>query len=159
MKRSSGKPSLTLLRDTAIEAAHSGGRVLVKHFGKKLKISEKKDAGLVTNADLEAEAAVVKKLTAGTPDFGFVTEEAPPVEKALARPLDRGSVGWDDEFRSSLSHVLRVDCRRMGRPSRRRRDLSPDSCARPTWRYAERALSSTASACAFRRPREWKIRF
>jgi myo-inositol-1(or 4)-monophosphatase len=87
------KPSLTQLRDLAIDAAHAGGRVLVKHFGGKLKISEKKGAGLVTNADLEAEDAVVRKLKRGAPDFGFLTEEAPPVEKPgpgrwIIDPLD-----------------------------------------------------------------------
>lgn len=66
------------LRNTAIEAAETAGAVLYRHFGKKLKISEKKDAGLVTNADLESEERAVKILHRVFPDFGFLTEESEP---------------------------------------------------------------------------------
>ena len=63
----------------AIEAAHAAGGVLLRHFGKRLKVSEKKGAGLVTNADLEAEAKTVLILKRSFPEFGFLTEEGSPI--------------------------------------------------------------------------------
>lgn len=66
------------LKDAAIIAAHAAGTVLNQHFGKPLKIQEKKGAGLVSNADLEAEQAIVQILSRAFPDFGFLTEEAAP---------------------------------------------------------------------------------
>ena len=75
-------PSGLLLMDALIQAAHASGRVLNKYRIEadrhSLKISEKPDAGLVTNADLESEAACVKILRKAQPGFGFLTEESPP---------------------------------------------------------------------------------
>jgi myo-inositol-1(or 4)-monophosphatase len=78
---------LYLIRDQAIRAAHAAGAVLMKHYGKKLRISEKKDAGLVTQADTEAQDRCVSILKKGFPDYGFLTEEAPP-------ELGRNSGRW-----------------------------------------------------------------
>ncbi len=62
----------------AVDAAHAAGKVLVKHFGRPLNIREKKNAGLVTNADVEAEqAALGKILRKRYPHFGILTEESP----------------------------------------------------------------------------------
>jgi myo-inositol-1(or 4)-monophosphatase len=69
---------LNRIRAQAIRAAHAAGGVLLKYYGKTLKISEKKDAGLVTQADLEAQDKCVAILRREFPDFGFLTEEAPP---------------------------------------------------------------------------------
>ncbi|MEO5971621.1 MAG: inositol monophosphatase family protein [Bdellovibrionia bacterium] len=82
-QKTSGKfieksPGLYVIRDQAIRAAHAAGEVLLKHYGKRLRISEKKGAGLVTQADLEAQDRCVSILKKGFPDFGFLTEEAPP---------------------------------------------------------------------------------
>jgi myo-inositol-1(or 4)-monophosphatase len=71
-------PALTSIRNTAVTAAHAAGDVLTRYFGKILKISEKKGAGLVTNADFEAQDQAVKILRKKFPDFGFLTEEAKP---------------------------------------------------------------------------------
>lgn len=71
-------PSLNQVADTAIRAAHAAGAVLAKHFGRKLKIREKLGAGLVTNADLEAEDAALRILKRKYPGFGILTEESPP---------------------------------------------------------------------------------
>jgi myo-inositol-1(or 4)-monophosphatase len=71
-------PSLQTLKETAVQAARASGEVLRKHFGNPLKISEKTGAGLVTNADLEAQNACVQILKKAFPDFGFLTEEAAP---------------------------------------------------------------------------------
>lgn len=72
------RPTPDLLAKTAIEASHAAGAVILRHFGKKLKINEKKNAGLVTNADIEAEAAALKILKKRFPDFGVLAEESPP---------------------------------------------------------------------------------
>lgn len=70
-------PNLTLLMRTAVEAAHASGKVLQRHFGKKLSIREKKNAGLVTNADIESEQVALKIVKKRYPEFGVLTEESP----------------------------------------------------------------------------------
>jgi myo-inositol-1(or 4)-monophosphatase len=88
------KPShLKALKKSAIKAAELAGKTLMKHFGKKLQIKEKPGAGLVSNADLEAEEKAVRVLSRAFPDFGFLTEEAPPKMAAgpgrwIIDPLD-----------------------------------------------------------------------
>ncbi|MGK5082161.1 inositol monophosphatase family protein [Bdellovibrionota bacterium FG-1] len=71
-------PSFHQLKATAIEAAHAAGAVHRKHFGRKLKVREKKGEGLVTNADIEAENAAMKILRRDFPSFGILTEESAP---------------------------------------------------------------------------------
>lgn len=78
MKPSIKPAKLNSLKKSAIRAAKVAGATLMKHYGKKLKIQEKPGAGLVSNADLEAEDKAVKILSRAFPDFGFLTEEAPP---------------------------------------------------------------------------------
>jgi myo-inositol-1(or 4)-monophosphatase len=58
-----------------------------------MKVREKQGAGLVTSADLEAEATCVRILKRAQPEFGFLTEEAPekPAKNAgrwIIDPLD-----------------------------------------------------------------------
>jgi myo-inositol-1(or 4)-monophosphatase len=72
-------PSTRKLIETAVAAAHASGKVLIKHFGKKLRVEEKVGAGLVTNADWESENAAIRILKArarGFADFGVLTEES-----------------------------------------------------------------------------------
>lgn len=64
------------LLEAAVDAAHAAGKVIRKHFAGKLKIREKSDnMGLVTNADVEAEAAAIRVLKKAQPDFSLLTEE------------------------------------------------------------------------------------
>lgn len=63
------------VRAAAVEAATAAGEVLLKHFGKKLHVSEKARAGLVTNVDFASEKAALKILKKRFPDFGILTEE------------------------------------------------------------------------------------
>ncbi len=86
-------PSLSLLTEGAIEAARASGKILSRTFGKKLQISEKKDAGLVTQADIDSQNRSVSLLKKVSPQFGFLTEEAKPegIEKPgrwIIDPLD-----------------------------------------------------------------------
>lgn len=84
-----------------ILTAQAAGRVLMKYFDKSsFQVREKKDAGLVTNADLESEQLCVRKLRKIRPDFAFLTEEAtieskpltlgeqPPKGRWIIDPLD-----------------------------------------------------------------------
>lgn len=71
-------PKLPKLKATTILAARAAGAILAKNFGKKLQVSEKKDAGLVTNVDLAAEEAAIRILRRSYPDFAFLTEETNP---------------------------------------------------------------------------------
>ena len=67
------------LRKSAIDAAHAAGAVLKKYFRKPLQVREKLGAGLVSNADLEAEETTIKILRRKFPNFGFLAEESDPV--------------------------------------------------------------------------------
>ncbi len=87
------RPPLNRMRDLILDAAEAAGKVLRRHYRSKLRISEKPGAGLVTNADFEAQDAVVKILRKGIPQFGFLTEEAKPEQaqcpgRWIIDPLD-----------------------------------------------------------------------
>jgi myo-inositol-1(or 4)-monophosphatase len=64
-----------------IRAAHASSRVLRKYYSRTLEVSEKKNEGLVTNADLESEAACMKILKSAARDFKFLSEESSPNER------------------------------------------------------------------------------
>jgi myo-inositol-1(or 4)-monophosphatase len=86
-------PPLRELRMTAIAAALESGRVLRKHFDKKLDVREKGHLGLVTNADLESEEKCLKILLRNFPDFGVIAEESAPKKSEsegcwIVDPLD-----------------------------------------------------------------------
>ena len=64
------------LLEGAVDAAYAAGKVIRKHYSRKLQIKEKADnQGLVTNADVEAEAVALKILKKCEPDFALLTEE------------------------------------------------------------------------------------
>lgn len=84
----SRKASPSTLAEAAVRAARTSGRILMKHFGKSLRVSEKSGAGLVTNADLESEEACVKILRRAFPSFAFLTEEG--TESARSTAINPG---------------------------------------------------------------------
>lgn len=64
---------------SGIEAAHAAGEVLLRYYKKRnFRVREKYQAGLVTDADFEAQEKSVKILKKAFPEFGFLTEEAAP---------------------------------------------------------------------------------
>ncbi len=63
------------LLSPAIRAALAAGKVLMKYHERVPEVRSKGSAGLVTQADLEAEAAAMKVLRRARPDFGFLAEE------------------------------------------------------------------------------------
>ncbi|MBU6374681.1 MAG: inositol monophosphatase [Bdellovibrionales bacterium] len=68
--------NLALIKSKTIEASHAAGAVLLQYFGRSFDVREKAQAGLVTNADLEAEQAALRVLRKARPDFGFLAEES-----------------------------------------------------------------------------------
>jgi myo-inositol-1(or 4)-monophosphatase len=69
---------LPQLKRDMVRAAHAAGRVLMKYYALSLNVREKKGAGLVTEADLAAEKAVIAILAKARPDFLFLSEETNP---------------------------------------------------------------------------------
>lgn len=68
--------SAAFLLEGAVDAAHAAGKVIRKHYTRKLQIKEKPgNQGLVTNADMEAEAVALKILKKCEPRFALLTEE------------------------------------------------------------------------------------
>ncbi len=59
----------------AVEAAFQAGKVIRKHFNRKLIVREKGKLGLVTNADIEAEEVALRVLKKCEPSFALLTEE------------------------------------------------------------------------------------
>ncbi len=72
-----GTADLERLAAVARRAAAAGAEVLRRHFGQLERIREKGRAGdLVTEADLDAEAAVLAVLQSETPELGVLAEES-----------------------------------------------------------------------------------
>lgn len=61
--------------ETALAAAHAGGAVLRRKFGTRLHIEEKSAKDLVTEADREAEAAIVAIIQSRFPEHNILAEE------------------------------------------------------------------------------------
>lgn len=61
--------------ETALSAAQAGGAVLRSRFGTRLHIEEKSAKDLVTEADREAEKAIVDTILASFPDHNILAEE------------------------------------------------------------------------------------
>src|SRR4051794_35605195 len=59
----------------AIKAAHLGREILLDYFGHLSKVSEKNQAGLVSEADLESERVISEYLMREFPDTTIFGEE------------------------------------------------------------------------------------
>ena len=68
-------------KSVALEAVRSGREVLLDYFGKLQHVNEKKQAGLVSEADLASEAVIRTFLQKNYPDFEFLGEEMAFKEK------------------------------------------------------------------------------
>lgn len=64
----------------AIDAANKAGEILRSHFANGVSATQKtagdKQQGLVTIADLEAEASIIKTIKSAFPDHAFLAEES-----------------------------------------------------------------------------------
>lgn len=67
--------ALKLYEDLAIDAAQLAGKILIKYFNSIKDFKVKKDAGIVTKADIESEKALSKFFNKETPGFGILAEE------------------------------------------------------------------------------------
>ncbi len=72
------KKELIRIEKSIVQAAHEGGKVLLRYFGTRLKIHTKPDAGLVSKADIESEKTILRILKKTRPDFVALTEEFSP---------------------------------------------------------------------------------
>lgn len=77
-----------ILQKPMLQAASAAGKVLLRYFEKTFEVREKQQAGLVTNADLEAEAAVIRILKKARPDFGFLAEESGQLQSSRSGATD-----------------------------------------------------------------------
>ncbi|OHB25830.1 MAG: inositol monophosphatase [Desulfuromonadaceae bacterium GWC2_58_13] len=64
------------MREIAVKAAIKGGKVLMQKFGRVLSVSRKGAVDLVTDADREAEEAIVSVLRGTFPRHDILAEEA-----------------------------------------------------------------------------------
>ena len=72
-----GAEMLAQLAQVAKQAAERGGAELMRHYGRIASVQSKGRAGdLVTNADLAAEALVLKDLQTATPAIAVLAEES-----------------------------------------------------------------------------------
>ena len=72
-----GAEMLAQLAQVAKQAAERGGAELMRHYGRIASVQSKGRAGdLVTNADLAAEALVLKDLQTATPEIAVLAEES-----------------------------------------------------------------------------------
>ena len=75
-----------------VEAARAGGAVALEHYRRGFSISLKPDQSPVTEADREAERAIVGVLRAGFPDHGTLGEElgesGPRERRFIVDPID-----------------------------------------------------------------------
>ena len=72
--------------DAALDAAHDAGRILLRHYAGPSKSWEKSKDNPVTQADLEADAAIGARLRAAFPDDGILSEETANDPTRTARP-------------------------------------------------------------------------
>ncbi|MDZ7698840.1 MAG: inositol monophosphatase family protein [Deltaproteobacteria bacterium] len=61
---------------TALEAAHSAGRIIAERYPDASNISEKGFRDLVTDTDMAAEARIIEIIKDRFPDHGILSEEA-----------------------------------------------------------------------------------
>ena len=61
--------------EAALDAARAAGAIALRYFRSDVRVMRKADHTPVTQADQEAEAAIVDRLRAAFPDVGFLGEE------------------------------------------------------------------------------------
>jgi myo-inositol-1(or 4)-monophosphatase len=70
------------LLNFAIQTAREAGRVLAEKFGRALRVSNKGDIDLVTEADIAAERLIVERIRSYHPRHAILTEESGDVVTA-----------------------------------------------------------------------------
>jgi histidinol-phosphatase len=87
----SGRPRHPAL-EAAVEAARAAGEIALKYYRAGFEVALKADQTPVTQADQEAEAAIVEILSRALPDAGFLGEElgekGPRERRWIVDPID-----------------------------------------------------------------------
>jgi len=66
--------------ETVISVAKSAGAILAREFSHINKFDAKGEHDIVTHADYQSEALIMKELQAAYPDYSIITEESPNIE-------------------------------------------------------------------------------
>jgi histidinol-phosphatase len=96
---------LTLALDVARRAVEAAGEAALRHFRGELRLSLKADGSPVTQADLEAERAILREIRSAFPSHAILAEESgasdgDPASRWIVDPLDgtrgfaRGGSCW-----------------------------------------------------------------
>lgn len=96
---------MMMFKKVAIQAAKEAGKILLHHFGHLKYISRKKNAGLVTEADKEAEKKIISIIRRYFPTHTFLAEENTYLDEKLISsefkwvidPLD-GTTNYSRQF-------------------------------------------------------------
>ena len=80
------------LLEAALDAARTAGAIALRYFRADVRVMQKADQTPVTQADHEAEVAIVDRLRAEFPDVGFLGEEfgaqGPQARRWIIDPID-----------------------------------------------------------------------
>lgn len=107
---------MTVVLQTAIEAAVRAGRILRRKFRETRQITSKGWRDIVTDSDFAAQAAVLATLTARFPKHRIVSEEGPPTAPVdwaspqptwVIDPLD-GTTNYSRQFPSFCVSIALV---------------------------------------------------
>lgn len=64
------------IKQVGIKAAINGGKILQQHYGRLRSIRKKGAIDLVTDADIQSEAAIIETITKAFPDHAILAEES-----------------------------------------------------------------------------------
>jgi len=70
------RSELLKIQKVSVKVAEEAGQLLMSYYRKRLNVREKAKSSLVTQADLESEALIKKRLEKKFPDFQFLGEES-----------------------------------------------------------------------------------
>jgi myo-inositol-1(or 4)-monophosphatase len=106
---------LQKLLEIAVSAAQGAGEVICSHYNSAYEQWDKSPNNPVTTADLEADAYLRTRLTAATPEYGWLSEETADSPQRLANccswvvdPLDgtQEFIAGLDQFAVSVGFVV-----------------------------------------------------
>ena len=69
--------NLSLHKKTLLSASEKASKILMQYFNKKPKITEKINKSFVSDADLEANKAIIKEIKRFFPKHNIISEETP----------------------------------------------------------------------------------
>lgn len=98
--------------EESINIVQEAGEILLKHYKKGEKVSQKKDASPVTKADMESNAYILSRLKKLTPDIPVISEETANIANPgnmfwLVDPMDgtKGFIRGTDQFTVNIALI------------------------------------------------------